>query len=646
MGHAELCSGTALLLGCTSSAERRSLIIVGASSVQIAFYFETGGEIKWGAAGNFAHDPAAAKLLLSGGLQALLVAFFIIFIARVVCDPLYRGVEGLVARLVKTYSTQQVQCSESKEDTYDGASSTDLIYSDSILSGDPESLEAEHFLPEKAQNVSLWLHRVLFLAPVVTISILLAVRPRTFPYPHMSGSLPFTLFDMWSPYSQDMCQAGSSRDYLPFPLPDFIAPTFWEPPDGKFPGWMPGINSSEHRNSQLPSWLPRNRVPGFARWYHRSFRDKDSDHSSSQEMERSVNKRHRKHYHRHHKEVKYDPVEDPLRISNLDGDILGPIAHNLEGSGISIKHVVILSLESTRKDVFPLKKNSHIHEAIMQTHGSTESAAEAYSRLAALTRNAEILTGESDGYDFMDEEHHSGNRSWRNLGDNKGGINIVGAVTGSSSTFKSMLGSHCGAQPLPVDFTVEAGGPIYQPCLPSILQLFNLNKESHSGRGRRTNKEYVTSMPWKSVFVQSITEQYDRQDELNRRIGFDKVISKETLLNPSSMHPPTEPEVNYFGFPESQIKPYLHDVLRSAKEKNERLFLSHFTSSTHHPWNMPEAAGETVDYLKKSKWRSEHPLNRYLNTIKYQDEWIGEVMDMLEVFNMAEETLVVMVGDQ
>ncbi|OBT51005.1 hypothetical protein VE04_09285 [Pseudogymnoascus sp. 24MN13] len=85
---------------------------------------------------------------------------------------------------------------------------------------------------------------------------------------------------------------------------------------------------------------------------------------------------------------------------------------------------------------------------------------------------------------------------------------------------------------------------------------------------------------------------------------------------------------------ESQVKPYLLDVFRSAKERNERLFLSHFTSSTHHPWNTPEAAGENIDFLQKRKWRSERPLNRYLNTVKYVDRWIGEIMDMLDEFNL------------
>ena len=588
----------------------------------------------------------------------MLVTFSTVVIARIVSEPLYNGTEALVSKFVKTFSAPHFLVStEAKEQAYNESTLADVISYDSLLNNDPENLDAETVRPKRAQNVSLWLYRGLFLAPIAIVAILMAVRPPHFPFAHMSGSIPFTLFDIWSPYSQDMCQAGSSRDFVPFPLPNLISPTLWEPPNGHFPGWMPSINASdepiERQNTEMPSWLPRQQIHGFERWYERSNsqgQTSDSGQHYTERTEETVNKRHREHHHKHHhKPVKYDPVQDPMRISNLDGNVLAPIVEAMKENTISIKHVVILSLESTRKDVFPLKKESNLHDAIMQTHGSTDSAEEAYLQLTTLTPNAKTLTGESDRYDLWDSGSLSKNRTWRDLNENKGGINVIGAFTGSSSTFKSMLGTHCGVEPLPVDFTVEAGSPIYQPCLPSILQLFNRNKKSPPTDRRRFDNQQVdfNSWPWKSVFVQSITEQYDRQDELNRRVGFDHVISKETLLDPASKHyPPTEPESNYFGFPESQVKPYIYDVLQSAKEENTRLFLSHFTSSTHHPWNTPEADGETVDYLKPRRWRSEHPLNKYLNTIRYQDKWVGEVMDMLEDFDMANETLVVIVGDQ
>ena len=284
----------------------------------------------------------------------------------------------------------------------------------------------------------------------------------------------------------------------------------------------------------------------------------------------------------------------------------------------------------------------------MKSHTSNGSIDAVNRELSKLTINTEQLTGEVSGFGPADVGGFVPKAgTWRELSKERGGINIVGAFTGSTMTFKSMVGSHCGAQPLPVDFTVEARGHIYQPCIPDILKLFNHNKKSQRKESRGTTGKDFNSKPWKSVFVQSITDQYDYQDELNERMGFSEVVVKSTIDNPASKYfPPTEEESNYFGYPETQVKDYMRDLFLDAEKNNERLFLSHFTSSTHHPWNTPESAGENFDFLKRSGWRSEHELNRYLNTIRYGDRWIGQVMDMIEEVGVAQETLVVMIGDQ
>jgi hypothetical protein len=52
-------------------------------------------------------------------------------------------------------------------------------------------------------------------------------------------------------------------------------------------------------------------------------------------------------------------------------------------------------------------------------------------------------------------------------------------------------------------------------------------------------------------------------------MGFSEVIVKDTLLDPLSKHyPTTETESNYFGFPETELKPYLQDLFRGAEKKN------------------------------------------------------------------------------
>ncbi|EHL00447.1 hypothetical protein M7I_3529 [Glarea lozoyensis 74030] len=420
-----------------------------------------------------------------------------------------------------------------------------------------------------------------------------------------------------------------------------------------FPGWEPKVNRTFDKHLERPSWLPEEPMHGFERWYNESLfegphgRKGHHDHGGPPRGPgRRPPPRHRDGYFS--KGINYDPITDPLRLSNLDQGLIDSIAATLKEHKVAIKHVVLLSLECTRKDAFPFKKGSHIHDVIMKSQSSNFTAAEVNNQLAELTRNAEILTGETSGFGIGGPEYSSARAgNWRNLNKDNGGINVQGALTGSTSSFKSSLGSHCGVHPLPVDFTVEARQQIYQPCLPSILALFNQNKDGYNKErpgigGRKFRRESMEDRPWKSISVQSITDQYDHQDILYDHMGFEETIVKETLLAPSAPHIPVEKEINYFGFAETQIKPYLRDIFEAAESKNERVFLSHFTSTTHHPWALPESFGASIDYVQPSRWHGEGPLNKYLNTIRYQDEWIGEVMDLLEDVGVADETLVVM----
>lgn len=566
--------------------------------------------------------------------------------ARVLSRLLYSGTESLIYSAVKAFTGRRLKSRFVSKEASDidlnpgrGADYYSLTSEEGNLSdGDSDEDGMPDFLNRhrKRRQLSRWITRIKFLVPICTILVLLLVRPRHFPFAHMSGSIPWTLMEIWTGNANEVCQAGFLEDFPTFPLTELIDPAFWESAKGTFPGWNPtGLPLDNQTDHQLerPSWLPKESMKGFERWYI----DPDANEGlTNPEPFAAVN---------------YNLTDDPLKISNMDQDILESLAKTLKGQKVPIKHVVIISLECTRTDVFPFKKDSFLHQKVMKSYSSEDNRKKASSELLKLTKNAELLTGESSGFEEGNSDFTSARPgSWRNLGKGMGGINVRGAFTGATSTFKSFLGSHCGVQPLPVDFTVEAEQNIYQPCLPNVLNLFNYNKNSRGKKGSSETKRSlsvdVNSMPWKSVFVQSITDQYDHQDELNNHAGFDEIIVKSNLTDPSSKYyPPTEKESNYFGYPETQAKEYIRDLFRGAKEENQRLFVSHFTSSTHHPWNLPEAGGETIDYLRKSRWGSEHPLNRYLNTIKYSDGWIGQIMDMLEDLEVADETLVVMVGD-
>lgn len=606
----------------------------------MAFYVETGGEIKWGTAKSFANEAGGIKVLLSGSIPACLASAVIVVVARIICQPLYNITERMVNKMIKTFTGRRLKSWTATKEAVDIESDVERGLYANLMSPDAEgsddassnaspntgALEAK-FLPVEESPAKWyipWILRAALLAPFVTTIILLWVRPTTFPYAHMSGSIPFTLAEILNP-PPDICIASYSNAVHPFPFPDQIKEEFWEQPNGTFIGWMPGSNISSIPADRPPFWLPKVKLRGFERWYNESV-----PYYPRTKPEHAVHNRMKNMF-------KYDPLQDPARISNLNQKVLDPITEALKSRDIPIKHIVLISLESTRADVFPLKKGSHMYNNIMKTN-SGDRAKRVEEELSKLTVNAELLTGESGAFTRRRDTEPVIPGSWRDLKD-RGGINVQGALTGSTTSFKSFLGSHCGVYPLPVDFTVETFRKIYQPCIPQVLDLFNENRK---GLARI---DHFNSMPWRSVFAQSITDKYDHQDRLNRHIGFPEVIVKENLLDPEAKYPPTQKESNYFGFAESQIKPYLRDLFTEAEAKRERLFLSHFTSTTHHPWNTPEEAGETFDFLNRGKWGSEHQLNRYLNTIKYGDRWIGELMDMLQELGVANETLVVLVGD-
>ncbi|KZZ90849.1 sulfatase domain protein [Moelleriella libera RCEF 2490] len=323
----------------------------------------------------------------------------------------------------------------------------------------------------------------------------------------------------------------------------------------------------------------------------------------------------------------YWAASDPLKISNLGNDVLPDLRHHLPGS--SIRHVVLIKLESTRQDVFPLKKDGQIWQKLAATWQNGSWPEVVQQRLASLTPSANFLTGDyNEGYGHGHSKH-------------RGGINVRDAHTTSTYTLKSITGTLCGVTPLVADFNVEHEQHIYQPCLPQILSMFNLLKRDN--RSTSAGIRY-TNHRWRSSFMMSVTNSYDKQDLLMRRLGYkdEDLVTKEYLQSDDAKFGKcTLPEINYYGLQESAVKDYIRDAFRTAEKQNERVFLTHLTSTTHHPFNIPneEAYVPLVpgDQLKD--------LSHYLNSVGYVDRWLGRILDILGEQGVSNETLVVVVGD-
>jgi hypothetical protein len=169
-------------------------------------------------------------------------------------------------------------------------------------------------------------------------------------------------------------------------------------------------------------------------------------------------------------------------------------------------------MESARKDIFPLKAGSHLHEEILSSYSSDDPQVlqRVNEKLSNLTPVAEKLTGESGGFMKSRNSSRSQDTEWEDTAaPGMGGINVDGILTGSTLSFKSAVMNYCGMGPLPVDFMDEVKAKDYQPCIMQLFDLFNQLKENSTANNPSFQRshgglESIHGRNWTSVFLQSM----------------------------------------------------------------------------------------------------------------------------------------------
>lgn len=359
----------------------------------------------------------------------------------------------------------------------------------------------------------------LFPTVAITISLLFLQLTRpAIPYNHLSGAIPLTMLNAFHKESE-----GCRPQPLPFPLRN---------QDGSYRSgldWGLGrISSMAEDPLERPYWLPEDSPPGFDRW------------------EVGVNL-HEEKFGIQPARCQPEPYQyfnaskDPLRVSNFDENVVASVRDAMKG--VDIQHIVLVTLESGRKELFPTQPGTPLYDYIIDSNAE-EDKEDVKDLLAEMTPVAQMLTGEYV-LDSQGERANLSDSPWQdNAAPGMGGINVKGGLTGSTLTLKSFLNSHCGVLPLPVDFMEEALLDIYQPCLPQILELFNRKKTS----GNETRGKPFLGQRWQSAFMEAATDTYDRQNIADDHMGFEYSVSKEKLEDENSLYyPPMEDEVNYFG---------------------------------------------------------------------------------------------------
>ncbi|KAL5332948.1 alkaline-phosphatase-like protein [Aspergillus crustosus] len=572
-----------------------SLMMSGMASANISFYFTAGAEINWRQAKSFHRDAAAIRTLLTGLTGFLIVETILVVVAWFVAPFTHRVIGGVLHILAEPFkllfkpfkpiyarlSSQVRQYRMRRQglpdpdiyeqiavEDYHDDKSDDEEEGSLLRSGSRRSGSPRPSTPQA--RISLARRLVVWL-PLCFLGSLRIARPAYPSYIFLSGALPLTPFaGMYRPTLGE--QAGNIPDYV----------------------WLEDQTSL----SKPPAWdwMPKETLPGFEDW--------------------SGNRKH------------YTPSQDPLHLSNLQEPVIDQLKDVLSSGDINIKHVILLKLESTRADVFPLRNNSFMYDTFVDSFDGDEIPQSAIQRIANLTRTAEWLTGFDTGFN---ENRTEERKSY-------GGLSASNAYTTGTYTIKSLAGTVCGITPLVADFNREYLYHIYNPCMPHVVNALSQQDDISS------DADDYRTWPWTSVWMQSVTDTYDHQDRLTPKMGFRDIYTKERIEKPNAKHYPLRyKEVNYYGYPDTELADYLRDAIDDAEESHTRLFLTHLTGTTHHPWGMPDDSFENI--MGPSFNGNNNDMNRYLNTIGFADNWIAEIISILEEKGIANETLIAMAGD-
>ncbi|KAJ5455684.1 uncharacterized protein N7458_003948 [Penicillium daleae] len=594
-------ASTAIILG--------TLILSTMAAANTSFYFTTGAEIHWRQAGGFNRDPASINTLLTGLTGLVIVEVLYIVAAGLTTPWIYNGMESMISiwgsmikaifKPIGPYATAGMNKIISRWGKGREVMERMKIYEPVPLSdydeeedkGTPSGAPLLDHPPQVIENRRWNLHWAKSVDWKRDIAWKLWLKRALVVFP--TAYIFFVRL---------LRPSNSSYWFLSQTV--IIAPFAGVDSENKLAHMFKDrtLDGKTTALTAVPEfdWFPKGKFPGFRDWEDRS-----------------------RYSH-------YNSTEDPLHISNLGLDILTPIKTALDSGDVKIKHIFLFKMESTRYDVFPLRNNTYLWDRIQKSYKDKKVPKDVLGRLVNLTRTAERITGSHSGFDR--------NETIKPYG----GINLHNSYTGGTFTLKSIEATTCGVEPLVVDFNHEYEHHIYQPCMPHILDML-------SATTNNSKSDDFADWPWRPAFMQSITDTYDHQDRLTPAMGFrpENTVTVESIdeerANDTSW---TAEKFNFWGYPDSSLAVYFREAIEKAERDHERLFLTHLTGITHHPWDTPNGTYDELIGSQSNAFGGKNDgLNRYLNTVGVNDRWYEEFLDILEETGVANETLIVMTGD-
>ncbi len=178
-------------------------------------------------------------------------------------------------------------------------------------------------------------------------------------------------------------------------------------------------------------------------------------------------------------------------------------------------------------------------------------------------------------------------------------------------TSKALVAGHCGVAP-PLDSVNTEAEPDILPaqCVPDLLK----------------EQGYATA------FFQSATETFERRRMTVANFGHENFFPLEVMPREGFA------EANYFGYEDDVMLEPSADWLEQQKEAGRPFVASYLTVTAHHDYVVPEG-------FEEEKYVEDEELNRYLNTVAYQDRFLEKLIQQYKDLGLYENTIFVVMGD-
>ena len=160
-----------------------------------------------------------------------------------------------------------------------------------------------------------------------------------------------------------------------------------------------------------------------------------------------------------------------------------------------------------------------------------------------------------------------------------------------------------------------------------VMRIVESQPGGHPGR---CMPAMLTDQDYRSLFIQAATERFENRRGLVANMGFDDFIALEQM-NTNGFQP-----ANYFGVEDDIMLGYAETWLRQYSDAPT--LTTYLTITPHHDYLAPDTYG-------RFEFDDDDVFNRYLNSVRYIDHFVHNVIEKYKALGLYESTLFVIVGD-